>query len=60
MERTSNATANRIYDEFEPLSNWKSEKGFETLTIYLPGLITQQTLALFSSRFWFINCFFNL
>ncbi|KAL1208831.1 Inactive protein RESTRICTED TEV MOVEMENT 2 [Cardamine amara subsp. amara] len=43
MERPSNhATANRIYDEFEPLSNWKSEKGFETLTIYLPGFKKEQ------------------
>jgi len=49
MERISDhVNANRIYDEFEPLSNWKTEQGFEALTIYLPGLISQQNLALFS------------
>lgn len=42
MERKSdNATANRIYDEFDPIFNWKTEQGFETLTIYLPGKTTQ-------------------
>ncbi|ESQ50100.1 hypothetical protein EUTSA_v10002090mg [Eutrema salsugineum] len=43
MERKSDhATSNRIYDEFEPLSNWKSEQGFETLTVYLPGFKKEQ------------------
>ncbi|KAJ4906253.1 HSP20-like chaperones superfamily protein [Raphanus sativus] len=43
MERKSdNATANRIYDEFDPIFNWKTEQGFETLTIYLPGFRKEQ------------------
>ncbi|CAA0372329.1 unnamed protein product [Arabidopsis thaliana] len=43
MERISDhANANRIYDEFEPLSNWKTEQGFEALTIYLPGFRKEQ------------------
>ncbi|CAD5319638.1 unnamed protein product [Arabidopsis thaliana] len=43
MERISDhANANRIYDEFEPLSNWKTEQGFEALTIYLPGFKKEQ------------------
>ncbi|CAA7022657.1 unnamed protein product [Microthlaspi erraticum] len=43
MERKSDlAATNRIYDEFEPISNWKTEQGFETLTIYLPGFRKEQ------------------
>ncbi|KAF8109806.1 hypothetical protein N665_0091s0035 [Sinapis alba] len=43
MERKSdNAIANRIYDEFDPIFNWKTEQGFETLTIYLPGFRKEQ------------------
>lgn len=41
MDRKSDhaAAANHIYDEFEPISNWKTEQGFETLTVFLPGII---------------------
>ncbi|KFK32422.1 hypothetical protein AALP_AA6G239900 [Arabis alpina] len=43
MERKSDhATVNRIYDDFEPISNWKAEQGFETLTVYLPGFRKEQ------------------
>ncbi|CAH8381791.1 unnamed protein product [Eruca vesicaria subsp. sativa] len=43
MQRTSDhATANRTYDEFDPIFNWKTEQGFETLTIYLPGFRKEQ------------------
>ncbi|XP_010510808.1 PREDICTED: inactive protein RESTRICTED TEV MOVEMENT 2-like [Camelina sativa] len=43
MERISeHASANRIYDDFEPLSNWKTEQGFEALTVYLPGFKKEQ------------------
>ncbi|XP_010417863.1 PREDICTED: inactive protein RESTRICTED TEV MOVEMENT 2-like [Camelina sativa] len=43
MERISeHAIANRIYDDFEPLSNWKTEQGFEALTVYLPGFRKEQ------------------
>lgn len=62
MERKADhATANRIYDEFDPVFNWKSEQGFEILTINLPGIITnQQSLVLHSLWFlfysWFLNC----
>ncbi|CAN8247046.1 unnamed protein product [Cochlearia groenlandica] len=45
MERKSDVLAtthNRIYDEFEPISNLKSEQGFETLTVYLPGFKKEQ------------------
>ncbi|KAG2286147.1 hypothetical protein Bca52824_045751 [Brassica carinata] len=43
MERKADhATANRIYDEFDPVFNWKSEQGFEILTINLPGFRKEQ------------------
>ncbi|CAH2060801.1 unnamed protein product [Thlaspi arvense] len=42
MERKSDSNANRIYEEFDPISNWKSEQGFETLTVYLPGFRKEQ------------------
>ncbi|KAJ0260206.1 hypothetical protein HA466_0064420 [Hirschfeldia incana] len=43
MERKADhATANRIYDEFDPVFNWKNEKGFEILTINLPGFKKEQ------------------
>ncbi|KAJ4903078.1 HSP20-like chaperones superfamily protein [Raphanus sativus] len=43
MERKADhATANRTYDEFDPVFNWKSEQGFEILTINLPGFKKEQ------------------
>ncbi|KAL0897540.1 hypothetical protein Bca101_081501 [Brassica carinata] len=43
MERKADhATANRIYNEFDPVFNWKSEQGFEILTINLPGFRKEQ------------------
>ncbi|VVB01612.1 unnamed protein product [Arabis nemorensis] len=40
--KLDHATANRIYDDFEPISNWKTEQGFESLTVYLPGFRKEQ------------------
>ncbi|XP_006294834.2 inactive protein RESTRICTED TEV MOVEMENT 2 [Capsella rubella] len=43
MARISeHAFANRVYEDFEPLSNWKTEQGFEALTVYLPGFKKEQ------------------
>ncbi|CAH8341940.1 unnamed protein product [Eruca vesicaria subsp. sativa] len=43
MERKADhATAKRIYDEFNPVFNWKSEQEFEILTIELPGFKKEQ------------------